>query len=592
MYRRLSSSITLVLSLLLATATLQAERVYNLRSYGITPGDTLRGEELAQLMSRLSGQHGGEGITFTFEPGVYHLRAEGSPRRQLFISNHDQLMEPRPIGLLLEEVDHVTIDGMGSLLLCEDSMLPIAILGSKRVTVRNLRVDYRTPGITQATVVNNKGEGGITLAPAPWVQWRINDDGYFESYGTNWRTTLGAGIAFEPTTRNTHYRVSDLGYSTAEATRVGSGHVHIPKWHDARLLAGTVVAMRSYLRPHPGIFVDASTDTSFDRVTVHYADGMGILAQNSRNLTLRAFDVRPSGDRYFSTQADATHFSGCSGHIEVSDGHYEAMMDDAINVHGVYLRLIKRIDSRTVTGRYMHGQAWGMEWGMRGDTVQFVESRTFDVVKQKNVIRSIMPCDKETVAGAKEFVISFENPLPQTVNETIGIGIENLSKTPSVTFSHNRISRNRARGTLFNTPKLVLVEGNHFDHISGSGILVSSDCNMWFESGRTRHLIVRGNLFEDVLTSLYQFTEAVISINPVIPELNEQRRPFYGDGEAGITIEDNIFKTFDTPLLYAQSVDGLLWRRNIVIETKTYPKYHHNQKPYILVGSQNIQIED
>ena len=51
---------------------------------------------------------------------------------------------------------------------------------------------------------------------------------------------------------------------------------------------------------------------------------------------------------------------------------------------------------------------------------------------------------------------------------------------------------------------------------------------MWYESGQTREVTIRRNLFQDVLTSLYQFTSAVISIHPIIPELASQHHPFYG----------------------------------------------------------------
>ena len=40
-------------------------------------------------------------------------------------------------------------------------------------------------------------------------------------------------------------------------------------------------------------------------------------------------------------------------------------MDDAINVHGTYLKVVKRVDDRTLVGRYMHGQSWGFEWDAR-----------------------------------------------------------------------------------------------------------------------------------------------------------------------------------------------------------------------------------
>ena len=51
------------------------------------------------------------------------------------------------------------------------------------------------------------------------------------------------------------------------------------------------------------------------------------------------------------------------------------MMDDAINVHGTYLKIKQRLDDHTVIARYMHPQAYGFEWGVNGDEVQFVRFR-------------------------------------------------------------------------------------------------------------------------------------------------------------------------------------------------------------------------
>lgn len=39
-------------------------------------------------------------------------------------------------------------------------------------------------------------------------------------------------------------------------------------------------------------------------------------------------------------------------------------MDDAINIHGVYLKVRERIDDHTLRCRYEHGQAYGFDWGM------------------------------------------------------------------------------------------------------------------------------------------------------------------------------------------------------------------------------------
>jgi len=109
---------------------------------------------------------------------------------------------------------------------------------------------------------------------------------------------------------------------------------------------------------------------------------MGLLAQLTENISLDGFDVSLRGKedpRYFTTQADATHFSGCKGAIISVNGLYERMMDDAINIHGTYLKMIKRIDERTVLAKYMHSQAYGFDWGYASDSVQFVKSKTMDL---------------------------------------------------------------------------------------------------------------------------------------------------------------------------------------------------------------------
>lgn len=143
------------------------------------------------------------------------------------------------------------------------------------------------------------------------------------------------------------------------------------------------------------------------------------------------------------------------------------MMDDAINVHGTYLKVVKRVDDRTLVGRYMHGQSWGFEWGCPGDEVQFIRSNTMELVGKQNKIISIRPYDKEQTEGAREFLITFQEPVDQVINEQSGFGIENLTWTPEVLFSGNVIRNNRARGSLFSTPRKTIVENNLFDHTSG-----------------------------------------------------------------------------------------------------------------------------
>ncbi len=267
------------------------------------------------------------------------------------------------------------------------------------------------------------------------------------------------------------------------------------------------------------------------------------------------------------------------------------MMDDAINVHGTYLKIMKRVDDRTVIARYMHEQSYGFKWGDDDDKVQFVRSATMEVIGKQNVIDDIEPLDQPSEKGAKEFRIRFEKPLDPAITENEGFGIENLSWCPEVYFADNLIRNNRARGTLFSTPMKTVVENNTFDHTSGTAILLCGDCNGWYETGACRSVLIRNNKFINSLTNLFQFTEAVISIYPEIPDLENQKKYFHGGGE-GVVIENNYFETFDTPILFAKSIDGLVFRKNTIRHNNDYKAFHHNQEPFTLLRTNNVVIED
>jgi hypothetical protein len=268
-------------------------------------------------------------------------------------------------------------------------------------------------------------------------------------------------------------------------------------------------------------------------------------------------------------------------------------MDDAINVHGTYLKIVKRLDDQTVVGRYMHPQAYGFYWGDKGDKVQFVRSNTMEVIGDENVIAEITPYDKETIQGAKEFKITFVNPLDAAISENEGFGIENLEWCPEVYFADNVIRNNRARGTLFSTPLKTVVERNVFDHTSGTAILLCGDCNGWFETGACRDVTIRENKFINSLTNLFQFTEAVISIYPEIPNLKDQVKYFHGgEGYPGVIIENNQFETFDRPIVFAKSIDGLTFRGNKVVQNEDFPAFHSNKTRFRLLRAKNVVIEN
>lgn len=572
------------------------ERVYDLAKLGLK-ADSKRNASpvLRKVIDKIKAECAPtDSVVLRFAPGRYEFHEKGASQREYYISNHDQV-NPKKVGLALEGFHHLTLDGQGAELVFHGRMLPLALVNSAHCTLQNFRIDFAHPHIAQIKVVENSPVDGLTFEVAPWVNYRITKDSVFETYGEGWTARQGVGIAFEEKTKHLVYQTSDLYYSTKGVKEVSPRVLNAPAWKNERLVPGTVIAMRTWERPAPGIFFSHNVNTTVRNVKVHYAEGMGLLAQLCENITLDGFSVCLKGEqdpRYFTTQADATHFSGCKGLILSKNGLYEGMMDDAINVHGTYLKVVKRMDDHTLVGRYMHDQSWGFDWGNPGDRVQFIRSATMDLIGEENRITAIRPYDKEEVKGAREFVITFEKPVAVEINEHAGFGIENLTWTPQVVFSDNVVRNNRARGALFSTPQDVLVENNLFDHTSGTAILLCGDCNGWYETGACRKVVIRHNRFVNALTNLFQFTNAVISIYPEIPNLAAQEKFFHGGKDGGILIEDNVFETFDAPILYAKSVDGLIYRRNTVKVNSDYSPFHWNKDRFLLERVTNVKIAE
>lgn len=583
--------LALLISLIFVLGACTDHQVYSLADYGLKTGQEtncspLIRKALEQIAKEVDPNRP---CTIKLPKGCYHFYPEESTERIYFISNHDQ-DNPKRVGLAFEHWNNLIFDGQGSELIFHGRMLPVALLHSKNCILRNFSIDFAHPHIGQAQVIeNDTAKAVITYQISEGVPYEVRDSILYYK-GEGWENTPNYCIAFEPQTRHLIYQTSDTWVKTHGIYEIAPRQIRAEGWSNPRLLPGSLLAMRTWERPAPGVFLSYDQQTTLENIQVHYAEGMGLLAQMSEDILLDGFSVclRGADDpRYFTTQADATHFSGCKGKIISRNGLYEGMMDDAINVHGTYLSVVGREDDKTLIGQYMHPQAYGFLWGEAGDSVQFIASKTMEWTGT-NCIASIEAIDRPVDEGVKQFRIRFTSAIDTAIQAGGSYGIENLTWTPEVLFEHNTIRNNRARGTLFSTPRRTVVAHNLFDHTSGTAILLCGDCNGWFETGACRDVQIRHNRFVNSLTNLFQFTNAIISIYPEIPDLANQQRYFH----SGVVIEENEFETFDQPLLYAKSVDGLIFRKNSIHQNHDYPPFHWNDHRFLLERVINWQISD
>ena len=571
--------------LLLAGPACARKRTFRMERFGVAPGEKELCTRLRNALNEIRQQVGPDDeVVLRFKKGEYAFHAADAEPCSLYVSNHDQ-DQPKRVAIRLEGWRRLTVEGNGARFVFHGRLMPVALRHSQECTLRNLSIDFANPHISQVEIVSNDGTSGITFRPAPWVRWRISPDSLLETYGEGWTARPASGIAFEPRTRHILYNTGDLPVSMKGVSAAGDGTLRAPAWRDARLVPGTQVALRTWHRPAPAVFLEEDSCTSLENISVHYAEGMGLLAQRCNGISMDRFSVCLKGKddpRCFTTQADATHFSQCKGVISVTDGVFENMMDDAINVHGVYLRVTERRDARTLVCTFGHSQTWGFAWGDAGDTVRLLRTSTMEPAGAPAIISSIRPIGPDGLCGTKGFVVTLRDALPDSLFDGSTLGIENLTWTPEVVFAGNIVRNNRARGALFSSPRRTLCERNTFDHTSGSAILLCGDCNGWYESGAVADLVIRRNRFVNALTSLYQFTEGVISIYPVIPSPRTAAGYFHGGRPGAISITDNEFDQFESTLLYAKSVDGLLFRDNVIRRNADFAPLRPGCRPVVL----------
>lgn len=529
-------------------------------------------EALVRLFAELEKLPPDTPITLAMEKGRYDFYEEYATEKICYISNHDQENPKRRIAFLFENKNHITIDGCGSKFVFHGIIIPFAFLNSHEIVLKNLSLDYECPQIHQFRIL--EADAGTVVGIVESHEKPIIRDGPILSFSgeRNPELPVSSFLTFE---ENGHmaWNLADSVFQPDKIEELDAGTLRISGLNP-QVRKGMVLAFRSGRRPAPGLFLDRADDFHAENVNIHYSYGMGILAQHTRNIHLDGFRVcRPDGinGRLFTTEADASHFVGCSGIIRSENGLYEGMTDDAINVHGVYLRVLERENEHTIRVSFMHNQCFGIDWGGQGETISLIQSNTMEYLPGTWTLRSVR------ILNLHELELETEEVLPE-FQDDLKYGVENLTRTPEVHFCHNIVRDNRARGALFSTPRHVLCQNNFFDHSHGSAILLCGDCNGWYESGACRDVVIRNNRFLNCLTALYQFTEAIISVCPKIPALKQQKSCFH----SGICIENNLFETFDHPILFLMSAENVVFRGNQIIYNNDYQPFHPNQESIIL----------
>lgn len=572
---------TLFLSImLLCLLPLSAQRkdtVY-ISDFGIRPYSYENSVEKLQLAIKACKVQKARWLVF--EKGRYDFWSEGAIRKEYFITNtstaEECLSKVKTIGLFFEEMDGLTIEGNGAILMFHGKMTMIAFDHCKRMRLQNIHLDFERPGGSEM-MYTKVDEKGVEVMIHRDTRYEIAN-GQIHLYGEGWRSNRNHCIEYNPQNKFFFYSNGWRVLAASKVVEKAPGIVRFTTPEGFRPQTGNTLTVRDIIRDQVGMFIYQSRDITLENMDVHYMHGLGIVSQYTENITMNNVRCEPRKEsgRILASSADFMHFSGCSGKISIIGCRYAGAQDDPINVHGTNLCAVRQVNDHTLVLRFMHGQSYGFDAYFEGDTVAFVNASTMERFACAKVT-SVKRLTDYTVE------VSFDRKVPRTLTLNSDC-VENISRTPEVEIRNCYFTRTSTRGTLVTTPRKVVIADNIYYKTGMSAILIEGDAKDWYESGPVKDVLIKGNTFIECAHSGGP-EKAVIAIHPSNSEI-DANRPVHRN----IRIENNVFKTLGNPVLYAKSTQGLVFKENTVEKGDTF--IFSGEKPlFHMVGCKDVVIK-
>lgn len=470
-------------------------------------------------------------VEVSFAPGRYDFYPKKACKRKYQISNtNDDSDSGKAIGILLEGAKHFRVSGPSAYIFYRGKMIEVCIDSCENISISDLHFDYHRPTVSEFRVAAI-GDGYVDLEIHKDSQYTI-ENGHITWKGEGWNYKTGLAQELDLRTNEIWRRRDPLREMTLEEIKPflvrGRGK------HNMR--PQRVYQIRDTRRDCAGVFTRRSRNITWKNVRFQFLHGMGLVNQFSENLTFDTVTVAPdkTNGRTTAAWADCIQVSGCKGKLLVKNCLFSGAHDDAINIHGTHLRVVKRISDKQIKVRFMHGQTFGFMAFNPGDEIEFV---AWDSLKTYGPNR----IKDAQLLNPKELLLTLDKPVPLEFKQNDAV--ENVTWTPEVEIRSCTVSRIPTRGFLITTRREVLVEDNEFIKTHMSAILLEDDAKGWYESGCVRDMTIRKNRF-------IRCAEPVININPQNSVANDAVHQ-------NIRIEDNEFVLRGAVSVRAKSTKGL-----------------------------------
>lgn len=516
-------------------------------------------------------------VAIDFPEGRYDIYPDQAEERELYISNTvgtNQTYKDKKIGILIEDMDNVTVEGNDSLFMFHGKMTTFASIDSENVTFQNFEVDFQVPTVIDMTAVKKEGNEVTYYIPECYnyqvngnsIKWMSDKSPYTGE--TYWTTTNSMKYTQIFDTKNgMTWRGGSPFANISKIEDLENHHVKITYTNADSIQEGYCFQMRNTERDHAGTFFWQSKDVTLNDLDIRFIHGFGMVGQFSENITMKDvdFETDKASGRTTAGYADFIQMSGCKGLIDISDCTFSNPHDDPINIHGTFLQVIGISDDRTeVTVQYKHNETAGFPNYYVGDQVEFSTRGNMVPVSEdgKVAVREVVKVDGPDGKGGKgslndltKIKLTFDKPIPAEITANNSHVVENITYTPEVKIHDNIFKETPTRGVLCTTRGKVEITDNMFDNMGMAAIYISNDAQGWYESGRTTDVTIKGNTF---VVNPLTAGAAGIFVQPTNGNVN-------GIVHKNMKIEDNTFFMAQSQnVLNAKCVENLTFKNNKV----------------------------
>ena len=479
------------------------------------------------------------------EKGTYYFSASEARSETINITNtigekeyrDGEKINMRTAAVWLEDIENLTIDFSGSVLVMRGEMSYFFLLRCKNVTLKNVTIVNPLPLIHKLTVTGGSShsmefttEKGLTM----------RDGGCFFGDGVNILDAKNRAWWILTTKNDSDHHLLRSSIPPFLGCRKITGHgkeyvasFYIPNKHET----GRSYYIYDIRRKQVGTLIDSCENITISDVKQNFNYSLNIVAQNSENINIERCRFEPDRDDFaVASIADFVQICMCRGIVKITDCVFDGAGDDVLNVHGFHFP-VTSVRGNTIKMKFAHAQSYGYECVRQGDVLAAIDKMTL-LEKGRAGVVSASLCDPYTYEVTLDGDVSiFENA-----------AAENVSASPAILFENNTIDRIPTRGVLATTRGSITIKNNKFLNTGMAGILVSDDASTWFESSMTTHAEITGNEFCDC-------DDCCILIKP------EYKR-FSGSVHGDFIIDENKFLS-GSPAVIADGARGLYFRNNI-----------------------------